>query len=774
MNNLKNPILIKWDSLNPTAKDEFYYAMTQADLRYINPAYANTNIELDDLEKKWEDFMGMTKPFRRRSDWIMLEYIGCTNETMYNIIKSIKLGQDMYSSDRVTPDDMISESAFIPAADDIDFGMVLSTVIESPNFWALRKEAEDWMKETGFVLIIPDTTIDGYNEMSERELDNLWDAYNMMIKKHRRVADWKSLELFKLTVPQIYNYLKSIYISRDNGADDVTPDCIPDDAPFNYPGFIRNYVGEVLPSCPACDMGEGMARMYRPYDNFTEAIIKDVDGTAFDKYFANNNPEFSINHTDLPAFSPEEMIDMGVYSHAPEDNYFGATGDLIMPGDEILEWFDLYKAVYAGMPITERYNELNRKRVKALELAYVNYKPTTADNNMMQSIIHCGWNPVFDFNAKTRALVDENINKRIQSNFGESRIINLCGFRTPDNQNQLISEETSESVLKPIFIVFEEGLSAFSNIVKKATKGIYSHAAIAFDSTMKKIYSYGIEESINGAKGGFIVEDIAKKDPDRHFGVFAVFVDNEIYQKIKDNVDFFISNAKQTAYNYANILAMTFHIPVQDSNNMICSQFVDRMLKLGGIDITKKSSSLVDPNYLHRVSKANKSIYKLYEGTNKNYKPSKIDALINKLSSKANTRKYSMKEFTLLEETCFYSDSLSHIKAIYPSVESDTNLARIYENVYKPCIIPSIITINEKDDDYMMDGTNSTIDRGYSLIKEFREAEEKNKSGIVRDMREVSNMISREMVYVLRPKMYNSLKECKMAIDQVLTTANVE
>ena len=102
--------------------------------------------------------------------------------------------------------------------------------------------------------------------------------------------------------------------------------------------------------------------------------------------------------------------------------------------------------------------------------------------------------------------------------------------------------------------------------------------------------------------------------------------------KIKDNVEYFHQNMKSTSYAYANILSILFKIPFERSKELICSQFVDRMLKVGGIDITHKSSSLVDPNFLRNCTSANKCIYRLFEGKVKSFHPGIIASRLAKIS----------------------------------------------------------------------------------------------------------------------------------------------
>ena len=69
-----------------TYKEDFQ----RQDLYYIDPflIFYTWQDKLDLLNKQYDQYHTMTKSFRRKSDWIHLEYIGVNNEDIYNIIKS--------------------------------------------------------------------------------------------------------------------------------------------------------------------------------------------------------------------------------------------------------------------------------------------------------------------------------------------------------------------------------------------------------------------------------------------------------------------------------------------------------------------------------------------------------------------------------------------------------------------------------------------------------------------------------------------------------------
>ena len=178
------------------------------DLPIINPMLDNEEI----IDREWERYNSYTKPFRRKSDWIALQYFGMDNMQIYDHLKSDMYGKEYVKVGKITDgncgssDDPLNlaESAdelyYVPVSqrvDDID--QALSTIDNLDN---KMEEAEQYMKDQGYVLLIP-ALIPNLDI-----LENYWDAYKTMVMRHQRMADWKTMELFGLTNEQIYIAMK--------------------------------------------------------------------------------------------------------------------------------------------------------------------------------------------------------------------------------------------------------------------------------------------------------------------------------------------------------------------------------------------------------------------------------------------------------------------------------------------------------------------------------------------------------------------------------------
>ena len=68
------------------------------DLPIINPMLDNEEI----IDREWERYNSYTKPFRRKSDWIALQYFGMDNMQIYDHLKSDMYGKEYVKVGKIT------------------------------------------------------------------------------------------------------------------------------------------------------------------------------------------------------------------------------------------------------------------------------------------------------------------------------------------------------------------------------------------------------------------------------------------------------------------------------------------------------------------------------------------------------------------------------------------------------------------------------------------------------------------------------------------------
>lgn len=630
---------------------------------------------LHDLEDSWVQFNSMIKKHRRESDWMSISIFGITNMRHYDYLKSHLLS-------------IPASDAILEAAEELENRVDFDSINYTKGDVA---DAISWGNEFNRAIVYPTQTLD--------DLEKIWDNYNLMIKKHRRESDWKSEELFGISNLRHYEYLKSIFLKQSGSCNDewTADDPIVMEMNIEPEFFYTKYMETVFddPGTTAAEFREAAitaafkSKSYYESSYTSKAIEKALK--RYNEEFTNVDSTF-IPAGDLPYFTPEEMIDFGVFAPVDADNYFGCAADneTIAPGVSVKEWFDNYKYNFDGFDTSVRteYASMWTNMMHKLYSTYGRIKESGDINKLnahKQSILEMGWNPEIPFTPENRVKANRRIKSIIESYSEKTDFIDL---REMDSSADIttIVEDAKQDDLYPVYIVLVEGTSVFSKGIKLVTNGTYSHAAIAFDPSLNEIFSFGVLGN-KKMSGGFVVEDIANYPKENHLGVFTIFVKKPDYDAIVDKVDWFKKNAESTSYSYKNILTYLFHIPYNNDKKMICSQFVDRILKIAHIDLTNKDSSMVNPNTFKKITSTNKKIYILFENLVKLYDSSRIKRLITSLQHKAMPIKERAlsdlpSEFLLIEG----SYDLAKLNYISTSVQvyRDAVISHIYENMVSP------------------------------------------------------------------------------------------
>ena len=672
--------------------------------------------DINDLEDQWSKFNQMPKQSRRISDWKSLELFGCTNKDTYEKCRAAALSMDTDDTNINSFDDEDHGIPLSESAVDLYYADTYYDTDIMNYSMADVDKARLWGEESDRAIIIPTRTIE--------ELEELWDSYNAMVKKHRRESDWMSLEIFGVTNLKHYEYLKNQFLKKD----------IEIPSSYGYvvesaDSFARRYFNS-LRNNDSIYMAQAMLEMARSSKNFyEETITNNVLSDVLDKCDSGSvyNTGDLLPHSDMPFFDPDTMIDMGVFSSNPEENYFDAISDNILLDDAITvkEWFELYKEADKGF-YTGFYEYasawVNKVRTLMFELSRLkNSGDSKAIPSKKQSILELGWNPDVEFSNKARVVANETAYNRINSTGTNTRVIDLSNYRAPNIS--LVKEVASNKDLKPVYVVLVEGKSYFSKAIKMITRDIFSHSAISLDPSLKEMYSYGIAINDHSDRAGFRRESIEDLPIGGRLRLFVFFVSKTVYKKIEDFINGFKANAEKTSYSYVNLLTYLFNIPYNKDWSLICSQFVDRCLKAAGIDVSNKDSSTVSPHDLNVALKEERRIYTLYQGLASKYDATRIKNLVDALSNRAKPIKES--NIVYIDESRYVSDIISNINNIPVLLEMKNNID-VVKNQMTRRIIESVvfdaITVKEyipncnENSYYTMDSINKTINKYMTSI----------------------------------------------------------
>ncbi|MGL5749325.1 MAG: hypothetical protein ACRCXT_02270 [Paraclostridium sp.] len=308
----------------------------------------------------------------------------------------------------------------------------------------------------------------------------------------------------------------------------------------------------------------------------------------------------------------EGIHELPYYTIDEIDNYKGLYSDktLIKIDDEytVQEWRDEYRLISSGI-ISENYNKVwsswYSKLCKLQIQKDENIRRGVYNNEVKQYMLDLGWNPEIRFDRKEIHEVCSMMKQKLYKN---TNIYDISALVEASQSSDDIELDTSIN-RNPIHIVLVYTGTGFSKVIKRYTKGTYTHAGVSLDSNLKHIYSYNLQNN------GFDVEtlsDYVKNSGKSEMAVYTLFVNDKEIKTIKNQLDKYILNRHKTKYSVFNIFGILFNKPVETNTNMICSQFIDSLLKSINIDITNKNSAIVTPNDLHIA--LNPKIYKMYEG----------------------------------------------------------------------------------------------------------------------------------------------------------------
>ena len=635
---------------------------------------------LIDLENRWINFNSMIKKKRRESDWKSLELFGMTNQEHYDKLHAEILKNDIENDidKKISP---VSES-YVEMEDSY-------YAPDAINYTSLDVEkAREWAKDSDRIIILPTRTL--------AELEELWDSYNMMIKKHRRESDWMSTNIFGITNLRHYEYLKNQFLKEDISKEDKEAYGSVIES-VNMIKFKRYYGQAINESIP--DTVKSLTEMVvRSNGVYEDAITSNIVSDVLDKYDSDIIAPSDIVDTiicgDMPYIDPNEMIDKGVFGQTPAENYYGVLADNSMLTDKfsVKEWFDLYKSIDKGL-YTEFGNYASEWVNKVRDLLYeLNLmKDRWTDDRIRarkQSLLELGWDPDIEFSNKARKIAREMASFRMRSNFsGKSfKVINLKEFKS---LNSLESINESSTSLKPVYVVMIEGKSYFSKVIRTFTKDIYSHVAISLDPELHDMYSYGININEHSDRKGFRKEDISDLPVGGRIGVFAFFVSDNVYKKIVAFIDSFKENAEKTSYSFTNLVTYLFNIPYNTEWKLVCSQFVDRCLQAAGINLTGRDSSQVSPADLNKSLTEGNRIYNLYEGIHSKYDAKAISRLVSALSRKAKPLKESYANY-YINENMYIAGVLGNINNIDALMEMKDHVS-IVENSLTRKLLENVI-----------------------------------------------------------------------------------
>ena len=482
------------------------------------------------------------------------------------------------------------------------------------------REVKDWRVRSNKILLY------GKYE-KENQLRADWQRYQDQNIDDQRESDWKSIELFNLPNKDRYEKMLAVFLRADINDDLFIKQYIPMKESAQMDGF-KEYAEKSDPISAAltCLRMNENTIVNRAV---TEATKKNLE----DKIMVDNNVSSEKNS---PYFSPDELEKIGVSYLDGQNPRFSDEPDNILIGNVSTKlWFHEYKNKFLGVNCTESIgSKVWKETVLKLYSDFGKIKESgdlKSINARKQSILDLGWNPEIEFTQETSKFAKGRIDSVLKGMYENYTLVDI-------EESVSLAEEANPNILtevvaRPIFIVFFNSKTFFNKVVRVATKSVYNHVAISFDPNLKTIYSF------SGTTGGFEVDTLKRRideGQDRAIQVFCIFVDPGRYNVLKAKVSQYGKHKKDFGYSFINLITIPFKINYIDNTKMVCSQFVDSMLKLADLDFTKIGSNMISPGYLNAKMKMKKyrgTIYKIYTGAPSKYSEKKITRVLNSIGN---------------------------------------------------------------------------------------------------------------------------------------------
>lgn len=543
--------------------------------------------DLEELEQQWNDFTSMMTPRQQRiSDNKSIGIWNMTNQQHYEYLKQNILDK---MSNNMSDDEsyyVIESENPIPTSNSNN-GDISDMTIDRATAYELSSNLH----------IVGNPKGDNAVEKL-KDLERQYSEYDCLSADNKRVSDDECLRIYNQTNVDRYSKLKSELSSQIVDEEEHTKTIKPTD--IHHSETVTKVSNEgFVGSCNE------------------ERILRGIK----EKYKYKKKKLFN-----LPYFTPDEMIDMGVHGY---DNYYSdkPDNDGLCTNISIPLWFASYK----DMCHDHIFEDYRKEWISKLTELYKDYNEIKESGDIdrilarKQSILDLGWNPEIPFTYENRVKASERVNKLIENNIAKDIFINLNEY-IPDDciSEDYVEEAVNENEHQPVFLIFNQGKTPIvSSTISKVTKSEYTHASISFSPDLSDTYSYVMNPKVFG-----LVRETLKSFGNTVISVYAIFVDKLTMSKFRQRIKDFTEN--RTTYDFTICINKIFGVDKKFSKNQynqVCSTFVDNILKSGNINITG-NINLPTPADLYNYSKK---------------QPNKIIEIYNGLATKYNTNKIKHK-----------------------------------------------------------------------------------------------------------------------------------
>lgn len=452
-------------------------------------------------------------------------------------------------------------------------------------------DAQNWIDDHLKIIVYPK------KDFSEVLQD--WNKFQMMPVDDQLESDEGCMRIFGMTNEDMFKRIRHIHYADPNYKDTAIK-------------FFDGLNNVALESSDIKQKLTAVLETAKSPDGLSQYKVRQFIEAG---YVKPKSPDIrNLMLQESPYFTPDEMQELGVYSKT--NFYTQSRMDKLNEETTMKEWFEAYTGTFYGVKssILEDTAAVRLQMLK--ELSYkVEHCMGDIDSHK-QTMLELGWNPEIPFTEENRLKAFNRIKSIMEQSVSNIDTVDLTSFI--ESANDTVITEEAESEMKPVFVVFLKSDTLFNKVITKVTKGSYGHVAIGFNPSLKSLYSFNVNN------GGFSKESIYKYKDAVHISVMCFFARPEAIRKMKSRINSYSHIKSKTSYGFQNLISCLTKKASESSLSMVCSGFVDYMMKVAGNSATKVSYSVVNPNSLKRAMDQKKRFYKIYKGSISGYNPSKV------------------------------------------------------------------------------------------------------------------------------------------------------
>ena len=177
--------------------------------------------------------------------------------------------------------------------------------------------------------------------------------------------------------------------------------------------------------------------------------------------------------------------------------------------------------------------------------------------------------------------------------------------------------------MKKVYIVLAHTGTILSRIIKIVTGAEYTHASIALDEDLDKMYSFGRKYSYIAFIGGFVKEGsnigTFKRFYNTEISVYELKVTNEQYENVCQTIEYVKEHKDEYKFNIIGLALAGINKKLNREKTYYCAEFVRAVLEKSGIS-TKELPKVIKPEHfkdLNGTELIYKGLFKAYKNRNK-------------------------------------------------------------------------------------------------------------------------------------------------------------